>query len=141
MTNNILSHALQYAEAGYSVIPVNTNSKKPLIKWTPYQTKRATPEEITEWFSKWPDAGIGLVTGKISNLFVIDADTPEAIAWVESQLPESLVCPIAETPRGGRHYYFSYEGCSLTVGTQIFPGVDYRGEGGYIIAPPSSKGE
>jgi len=56
-------------------------------------------------------------------------------------LPDALILPIARTPRGGWHLWFVYPaGSGITVGTGVIPGVDFRGEGGYIIAPPSVNG-
>ncbi len=84
---------------------------------------------------------IGIVTGKASRLLVIDCDTMEGYQAIQELIPESIETPTAKTPRGGRHIYFEYhdEG-NLTVGTDIMSGVDFRGEGGYIIAPPSENG-
>jgi len=84
---------------------------------------------------------IGIVTGEISGILVVDCDTPDGRESVEHLLPELLEIPTAHTPRGGYHYYFHYpENCKLTVGAKIMPSVDFRGEGGYIIAAPSMNG-
>lgn len=142
-TQPILSSALEYVLKGYSIVPVRPDGdKKPyLSQWKPYQAKRATREEIKAWWQKWPNAMIGIVTGKISNLLVLDCDTPEAYQWLQEHLSDTLLTPIARTPRGGKHVYFSYpEGSGLTIGSDIHPdikGLDLRAEGGYVIAPPS----
>lgn len=66
---------MQYMALGYSVIPVGSN-KQPLIKsWKPYQTKAATEDTIYYWWEKKPDANVGIVTGAISNLTVVDIDS------------------------------------------------------------------
>lgn len=136
-----LEAALMYAEKwGFSIIPIRQD-KRPYIKWQEYQKRRATREEIEQWWRDWPDAMIGIVTGKVSNLFVIDCDTREGYEAVEKHLPDSLEVPVARTPRGGWHLYFRYPCNGVTVGTKVLPGVDYRGEGGYIIAPPSTNGD
>jgi len=135
-----LEAALSYAGRGFSVIPVRPD-KKPFIPWTDYQKRRATADEIRTWFSKHPDAMIGIVTGEISGILVIDCDTPEGYEAIQKHLPEGLLFPIARTPRGGWHLWFIYPvGSRITIGTGIMPGVDYRGEGGFIIAPPSVNG-
>lgn len=140
MTTNTFDAALQYQQKGFPVIPIRPD-KKPFISWQEFQSRKATEAEIKNWWSKWPDAMIGIVTGKISKLFVLDCDTQEAIEKIESMLPDGFLCPIAQTPRDGRHYYFTYpEDANLTVGTQIMPGIDFRGEGGFIIVPPSING-
>ena len=137
MTNNFLQTALDYAARNFSVIPIRPD-KKPFIKWESKQKIKATPEEIHQWWGKWPGAMIGICTGEISGLFVIDCDTQEGYEAIQKLIPDSLILPIARTPRGGWHLYFLYPiKCKLTIGAGIMPGVDIRGEGGYIIAPPS----
>lgn len=137
--NDMLNAALEYRRRGLSVIPCGRN-KKPLIdSWMPYQTKHATEEEIKEWFTRWPDANIAIVTGKLSNRTVIDADNEAAIDELESCLSDSLEIPIGDTPRGGRHYHFQF--CkdlpSNSAGLGGSGKIDIRSEGGYVIAPPS----
>lgn len=140
MQNNFLQAALNYAGRGFSVIPVRPE-KKPFISWTDYQKRRATPEEIRAWAAKYPGAMIGIVTGEISDIFVVDCDTEAGFEAVQKLIPDSLSIPIARTPRGGWHLYFRWmKDGKLTIGAGIMPGVDFRGEGGYIIAPPSING-
>jgi hypothetical protein len=141
-TNNILTNAaLNYAaKNNFSVIPLQKN-KKPFFQWSDYQRGKATAEEIKSWWGKWPHAMIGIVTGQISGLFVVDCDSQEGFDAVQELLPDSLDIPTARTPRGGWHFYFQYPtDSSLTVQAGIMPGVDIRGEGGYIIAAPSMNG-
>lgn len=145
MQNN-LEAALKYAEKGFSIIPIkpdidpvkNKALKNPYIEsWKEYQTKKATVAEIKEWWRRWPRAMIGLVTGKFSQILVIDCDSLEAYESFQKLLPDSLIAPIAKTPRGW-HFYFIYpKDGNITTGAGIMPGVDFRGQGGYIIAPPS----
>ncbi|MBP7766581.1 MAG: bifunctional DNA primase/polymerase [Syntrophaceae bacterium] len=131
--------AMDNTRRGFSIIPVRPD-KKPYIQWAEYQKRKPTEEEIKHWSVKWPKAMIGIVTGEISNLFVVDCDTLEGFEAVQQLLPDSLVTPIVRTPRGGWHIYFLYPG-NLTIAAGIMPGVDIRGEGGYIIAPPSINAE
>jgi hypothetical protein len=126
---------LDYCRRNLSVIPVG-DDKRPLIQWKEFQDRRATEAELLEWWTTWPGANIGIVTGKISGITVIDFDSEEAVAKIEERLPDSFLCPIARTPRGGRHYYFPYEP-ELKTCTGILPGVDIRNDGGYVVAPPS----
>lgn len=141
MQNNFLQAALDYAGRGYSVIPVRPD-KKPFIPWIEHQKHRATAKEIREWAAKYPGAMIGIVTGEISGILVIDCDTQEGYEAIQKLLPDALLLPIARTPRGGWHLWFIYPaGSKITVGTGIMPGVDFRGEGGYVIAPPSVNGD
>ena len=69
-----LNMALAYQEKGLSVIPVRSD-KKPFLKWEEHQKRIAEPEEIKSWFKKWPEANVGIVTGRISGVDVIDVDT------------------------------------------------------------------
>jgi len=135
MENKKLEAALKYQEAGRSVIPVQQN-KKPFVKWEKYQTERATLDLIKEWWRKWPEANVAMVTGGISGLNVVDIDSKEGMAKLEELLPDNLVTPTARTPRGGWHFYFrNKNGLGNSVG--FIEDCDFRGEGGYIIAPPS----
>lgn len=132
--------ALCYAKAGYSVIPVKSDdSKKAYIKWKSYQAKKADENEIKAWWSKWPDANIGIVTGVISGLTVIDIDSDEGREAIEAITPDSFLTPTATTPGGGEHRYCRFEE-KVGNAVRFLPGCDVRSEGGYIIAPPSSNG-
>ena len=139
--NMLIKTALDYAEENnFSIIPLQKN-KKPFIQWTEFQHRKATADEIKSWWDKWPSAMIGIVTGQISGLFVVDCDTQQGYETVQELLPDSLQTPIARTPRNGWHIYFQYPPDSnMTVQAAVMPGVDYRGEGGYIVAPPSMNG-
>lgn len=131
-TSTLQQTALEYILRGWSVIPVGKN-KKPLIEWSQFQNRKATEKEITTWWKKYPSANIGIVTGKISNLSVIDIDTQHG-GVTPKGLPQTLT---AKTQSGGWHYYFQYsEGLRNSAGA-IAQGVDVRSEGGFVIAPPS----
>ena len=124
----------EYRERGFSVIPIKPD-KKPYIKWAQYQEKKPTEKELAGWFSKWPEAQIGIVTGAVSGVCAVDIDDMAAMPAVEGFLSDSVLYPTATTPRGGQHIYFKSPGLSSTTG--FMPGVDYRDNGGYVIAPPS----
>lgn len=128
-------HAKDYLHDGFSVIPVGKD-KRPLISWKEFQTRCATEEEVDKWFVEYPDAQIGIVTGKISNLTVVDIE----FGGDPSFLPQDTL--IIKTGGGGWHYYYSFcEGVMNSA--RIRELVDIRGEGGYVVAPPSetTKGE
>jgi archaellum biogenesis ATPase FlaH len=114
---------------GLSVIPVGKD-KRPLISWKEFQERYASEEEIDEWFRKFPDAQIGIVTGKISNLTVVDIEKGGDASF----LPQDTF--IVKTGGGGWHYYYKFaEGIQNKA--RIRELVDIRGEGGYVVAPPS----
>ena len=140
MQANILQTALAYADRGFSVIPIRPD-KKPFIKWESYQTTKASPEEIKSWFTKWPGAMIGICTGEISGLLVVDCDNDGAYQKIQDLLPDSFVTCIAKTPRGYHIYLIYPKGEQISNAAGIMPGVDVRGQGGYIIAPGSVNTE
>lgn len=131
--NVALTEALFLSEqVGWSVIPVG-NNKKPLINWKDFQTRIATKEEITQWFSDFPNAGIGVVTGKVSSLLVFDIDPRHG--GVDT-LFEPYNTVVVKTGGGGKHFYFKFSGIIQNT-TNLIQGVDVRAEGGYVIAPPT----
>ncbi|NLX50504.1 MAG: hypothetical protein GXY72_00210 [Deltaproteobacteria bacterium] len=146
MHNNTLQAALEYAERGFSVIPVKPDvdeesKKKSYVAWTPYQTRRATPDEIKSWWAKWPRAMIGIVTGEISGIFVIDCDNKEAYEKIQALLPDSFLCPVAKTPRGWHLWFLFASHYRVANRAKVMPDVDVRTTGGYIIAAPSINTE
>jgi len=140
-----LSAAIKYAtEFNWAVFPVSPKNKKPL---TPHGCKDAKKNvgAIKAWWKKWPDANIGIATGSASNLVVIDEDCDEdkgldgfqsVTEWerIHGKLPVTYMCL---TGRGGYHLYFRYDGTDIKNRAGLLEGVDVRGEGGYVIAPPS----
>lgn len=132
----IVESALGYRSAGFSVIPMSPKDKRPLVAWTEYQRRLPEEAEVKDWWAKTPAAMVGVVTGRLSGCAVVDCDSPEACVKIDSMLPEAFETPIAETPRGGRHYYFRHpEG--LQTKTAVMDKVDIRATGGVAIAPPS----
>jgi len=141
MPSCLKEHALKYVETlGLSIIPIRRSDKKPYIKWEQYQEKAAPPSQIEEWWSRWPDANIGLVTGKASGVVVIDIDV---LAEAEPALRKIIpgfddIVPMSETPRGGKHLFFLHPGQEISNNSKtVVPGSDFRGDGGYSILPPS----
>ena len=133
--------ALSYASRGWSVIPIEVRGKRPLLAWLEFQHRIAAPSEIASWFQKWPDANVGIVTGQISQILVVDVDAQhggiESLADMErahGALPRTNE---VHTGGGGRHLYFAYPPMRLHNRVGIRPGIDLRGEGGYVVAPPS----
>jgi len=133
--------ALFYAELGWSVLPVWARQKRPLIAWTALQDRRATLTEVRDWYRQWPDANVGVITGAVSNLLVLDIDpghggNDSLAQWADRHgpLPETIA---AATGGGGRHYYFAHPGGELRNRVAIAPGIDLRGDGGMVVAPPS----
>lgn len=141
MENSFLKAALFYTGMGFSVIPIIPGQKKPMIKWEQYQTQRADRTQIESWWQKWPNANVGIVTGEVSDLFVVDIDTEEGQANLLDYGFDSITNPTVKTPRDGQHIYFRFpKGQELTIGAGIIKGTDFRGNRGYVLAPPSVNG-
>jgi hypothetical protein len=147
--------ALDYAANGWSVFPAHSSGAKKSHKAAKYSNGRAwgattDAEEIRRDFRKWPQANIGLPTGMASGFFVVEADTVEghdvdgiaSLRELEAKhgpLPQTR---IAISPSGSVHYYFKYptDGTTIINSTsEIGPGIDVRGEGGMVVAPPSVR--
>lgn len=128
---------------GFSVFPCDLY-KKPRIKWESYQERRPEPNEIAEWCRAWPDLQWGICTGPISNLLVVDTDSPEASAAVRALLPDSPEPVIVQTVSEG-HKQFWFQ-CDLDIPQtqtvkKIRPDpaewIDIRNRGGFVLAPGS----
>lgn len=136
----MLGEALSYLRRGLSVIPVSSTSKMALVRWAEYQTRTPSEEEVREWFESNPDASIGIVTGAISGLVVLDIDhrSGDVDGKLREILSESPTGLIARTGSGGYHLYYRHD-FSTPVGNVVGrrTGVDCRGEGGMVLAPPS----
>lgn len=142
---DMLKAALYYRDKGFSVIPIS-KTKNALVKWKTYQKTIASEQEITQWWTQWPSAMIGIITGKVSgHLAVIDVDAPEQASPVfEQHIPDTMLIPTALSPTPGRyHLYFRYPEDVFLRNTakKVVFGTDLRAEGGYIIAPPSIRGD
>lgn len=130
-----------YAARGWSVIPMQPHGKRPIIAWRDAQQHAASAETIDSWFTRWPDANVGIVTGRVSGLVVVDVDAqhggPASVAGVEAArgpLPRTVE---AQTGGGGRHLYYAHPGTPVANRVAIRPGIDLRGDGGCVVAPPS----
>ncbi len=133
MNKNIKDHMFAYLEKGFSIIPIGID-KKPLIsKWKEYQSRKPTKEEIIKWCETLNPCGIGIITGKISGIVVLDIDVGADTNRLE--LPPT---PSVKTGGGGWHHYYRPP---LNVVLPSHNGfrhkMDFKAEGGYVIAPPS----
>ena len=142
--NKTLQAAFEYVEKyGFSVIPLIPGEKKPLIDWKEYQTRKPTRTEMMSWWGKNPKANIGIVCGKVSNLFVVDFDK-YADDYNEEKarevIPDPIKTPTVKTARNGLHYYFDNPEKDYSIKARLLPGIDYRGNGGFVVAPPSVNG-
>jgi len=133
-----LTAAFTYHKRGFSVIPIQAREKKPLVAWEEYQKRGATEDEIRSWWSNRSDANVGIVTGGISGLVVIDVDSAEAkdkLKELVSGFDFSAV-PRSRTGKGWQ-LFFQHPGYIIPNRLGVIPGLDVRGDGGYVVAPPS----
>lgn len=146
MGNSIRDKAFEYLNNKFSVVPMSITlnhktgkkEKKPIITWNPYQEKYPTENEINTWWAPDTKNQIAIVTGKISNLAVIDIDDEKANDVLNTLIPDSLEIPMVKTPRGGRHLYFQCPDEKLRNDTGTIPGADLRANGGLITCPPTT---
>lgn len=136
-----LRQAQSYLELGWSVIPVEPGGKRPLVRWEAFQHKRASERDLRRWLRRWPDANVGIVTGAISGLLVLDVDPrhggDRSLAGLEHRhgpLPDTVE---SVSGGGGRHVYFAHPGGIIHNRAALVPGIDLRGDGGMIVVPPS----
>ena len=153
-TNPRLATALDYAAAGLSVIPVhglredgsctcgNPNcdspGKHPVGKWKAAQQAPLSADELRRRFGDNPDFNVGIVTGKVSNLVVIDVDdTNVAQSFAERVCQVTSEMPRVSRTRRGVHFLFAAPNHPTKNAAGIEPHIDIRAEGGFIVAPPS----
>jgi hypothetical protein len=135
--SDLLPAALELAATGRAVFPLAPLSKnRPLTRWRhggPGQRATTDPEVITRWWTRWPDANIGMPTG--DGLVVVDID-PRSGGTPPAWLPDTA---IVTTPSGGTHHYLAVprDGTVKNSAGQLAPGVDVRADGGMVVAPPS----
>lgn len=128
--------ARDYLKQGFSVIPVLPEAKKPaLASWMKYNDTKANNIDLQSWFVG-KDTNIGIVTGKISKIVVIDIDKPELYDSFIQQYPTHR---IQRTPSGGYHLLYHYEGDDIGNSvSKLSNGIDVRGRHGFIVTAPST---
>lgn len=133
--------ALHHARAGYRVFPLSPNCKEPAIAKRDggHGCLDATTnlDTIECWWRAHPDANVGIATGR--GLLVIDVDPRKTEKWLQSlhelALPQTFT---VRTWSGGWHLYLAVPPTyKITIGTDLLPGIDWRGNGGYVVAAGS----
>lgn len=134
----LLNAALWYASQGALVFPCRPGLKTPATR---HGFKEATtdPNHICQWWTMWPEANVGLATGHLFD--VLDIDGTQGY-WSLGELRgkgllDEPTLGVSKTPHG-THIFYAPSGDGNT--TALAPGVDYRGIGGYVLAPPSRLG-
>lgn len=128
-----LHYAFEYLDRGWPVIPLQ--GKVPAVAWTSFQTARPSTEQVREWFAEG-NYNLGVITGRFSELVVVDCDSPEDAAWWQRRFPPT---PLAvRTGGGGVHFYYRYPNVTVRNHRGVLARrIDMRGDAGVIVAPPS----
>jgi hypothetical protein len=136
---DLCAAALRWAERGRPVLPVGEH-KRPL---TENGLLDATTDRgrIKAWWQRRPDANVAIRTGAASGLVVLDIDGDagaDSLHELEREHGKLPLTASVTTPRGGAHFYFRHPGREVkTCAGVIAPGIDVRGDGGYVVVPPS----
>jgi Bifunctional DNA primase/polymerase, N-terminal len=139
--SDLLRAALEYAARGWPVFPCKQGGKEPLTA-RGHLGASTDPRRITAWWNRWPDANIGVPTGERSGLLVLDVDHPAGLNALEAEYGELTATRTHTTGNGGMHHLYRYPGGGereiRNSVSKLAPGLDVRGEGGYVIVPPSA---
>lgn len=148
--NSCSQGALSYASSGWAVLPLcwpdaaghcacgrkhtgRDIGKAPL---TPHGVKDAsTDERVVRRYWCTPDANVGIATGAVSGLVVLDVDGPDGVASLAGKTIPPTPCVLTSN---GKHFYFRHPGGVIRNFVKKLPGLDLRGDGGYVVAPPST---
>jgi archaellum biogenesis ATPase FlaH len=136
--------AVAYRTQGMNVIPLYDYSKNPqttqvnigglwVSGWKDLQTRHATDQEFSQGFDEQSPTGLGVVTGKISGIVVVDVDS-----YKTGGMHFHLDSPLkAKTARGGMHYFFKYVEPIKTTGLKDGVFIEIKSDGGFIVLSPS----
>lgn len=128
-----------YAALGWSVVPVSPGNKLPAVEWARFQHDPADDAQLEDWFSIG-GYGIGLVQGAVAGTIVLDFDgetgqeTRQRLEREHGDFPNTVE---ALTPGGGCHVVLDHPGRPVPTVRKLLPGMDVRGDGGFIVAHPS----
>jgi RecA-family ATPase len=134
----MVEHAIALARQSVPVFPCRPD-KRPYTAHG-FHDASTNPAQVEAMFRQFPDATIGMPTGEASGVFVLDIDrrngvdgfaTLQGMGW---SLPPA---PTVQTPSGGMHVYFAHSPGLRNTAGKLGPGLDTRGDGGYVIVPPS----
>jgi hypothetical protein len=141
--SDLCKAALHYAQRGWPVFPLTPGEKNPLGRLVIHGCKDATCDlfQVADWWLTEPEANIGLPTG--THFDVLDVDSPEALDALGRAGPldgPDVEGPTVATPRVW-HVYVAPTGHGNKAGLGGIEHVDWRGLGGYVVAPPSRKAD
>lgn len=144
----MLNEALELHAWGYSIFPLRPRDKRPFSDllpkdaegeptWKPFTIERATIDQVRAWWMQEPEANIAIVCGEISGMFGLDVDGKDGIAELQKR-GKMPVTPLVKTGKpDGWHIHFAHPAFAVPNKVGFLPGLDTRGESGYLVAPPS----
>jgi hypothetical protein len=148
-----LNTALAYLKHGWSIIPVHSiingqcscgkedcaaPGKHPYIRWAEYTKRRPTKEEVKNWFdNEFLGANIGLVTGTVSGVLVVDCDGREGVKSAKEILDLPFPTLVSLTGGGGFHVFYKVNGTRVASKLGVCEKVDLKAEHGFVVLPPS----
>ena len=135
-----ITFARAYSQKGWQSFPCRPKDKTPLVKWADV----ATTEDnmLVGWWDNFPDANIGIACGKRSGIVVLDIDAGhggyESLTALLNKYGPLPKTPVSKTGSGGEHIFFKHPGIEIrNSASKLGKGLDIRGDGGYVVAPPS----
>lgn len=136
---DLLKLVNEYSEHGWSILPVKPDEKRPYLQnWLQYMNEKASLSVLNNWFTHLAGAGVGMVTGKISGIIVLDVENtcPMPIEEILKLYPTNM---ISQTGSGGYHLFYQYPLNKGRVSNRVrlFDGIDLRADGGFIVLPPT----
>ena len=156
-SNVLLDAALHYARAGMAVFPLHANDngacscRKPDCgspakhPRTDHGLSDATKDEeqIRTWWTRWPTANVGIATGAVSGVVVLDVDPQhggdDSMVGMREEHGDLPPTRAVRTGGGGTHFFFAHPGVEVRNSQgRLGSGLDVRGDGGYVVAPPSN---
>jgi hypothetical protein len=129
--------ALAYAERGWAVFPCLVRGKEPACR-RGFKEAGTNPATIARWWQRTP-YNVAIATGAASGVFVLDVDGPDGVASLADleRTHGPLTTTATSTTGAGRHIWFATSVPIQCSAGRVGPGLDIRGDGGYVIAPPS----
>jgi len=147
--------AVRLSSRGLAVVPLHTPidgscscnvpgcpapGKHPKVRWRDLLAGPPSLDDVRSWWARWPDANVGVLTGRVSGVVVLDIDPRNggdtSVGTLERTWGPLPSTPTVRTGGGGRHLWFVAPGAPVTSGP-VAPGLDLKGEGGLVVAPPS----
>ena len=136
------AHARKYAALRWATFPLAVGKKVPTAGSHGFKSASADPRVVAARAAEYPDANIGIATGKVSGLIVIDIDprnggdlTLKRLAAAGKRFPKTVE---AISCQNGRHLYYAYDRRAKSCRkSKLGMGIDVKMDGGYVVAPPS----